>query len=300
MNNPTSFFAFDQNSENKAQDRIFIELAEEGCGIGCRYCYISGPSTPVQPLPMTVIAKNLEDIPERFRYSQGKNGPLLSVGCDTEIGANPAVSGNADLCLAFAAEQRLPLQLATKFPLDDSLVKRLDQWPDDAPTPIVFTTITTITRHREMEPKAPPPLERAHNFKIPRKKWLSYALVKPFGPASISDTGPLLELFTTTQPDGVVVGTQYNRGTAKLSERNEYKEHPYIRNWYSKDPMEEALEFAEKIRENGFEVFLSTRCATAHHNKSDHGLIIHNQYPMLCVKCGSCQGIPQARTGTTH
>ena len=85
--------------------------------------------------------------------------------------------------------------------------------------------------------------------------------------------------FERTRPDGVVVGTQYNRGTGHPPKRADHHEHPYVENWYSKSPSEHALKFAGKLRACGFRVFLSTRCVTAWHNASEHGLLVHDRHP---------------------
>jgi hypothetical protein len=300
MTEPNPLLLPESPAENEPEDRIFVELAAGGCGVGCKYCYIAEPSEAARPLPRETIMLRLSEITRRAGYRHGKTGPLLSIGCDTEVGVDPAVTDNAELCLAFAAEHELPVQLATKFPLPDRLVNLLNRWPSTAPVPVVFTTITTITRHLTLEPRAPAPGDRARNFGIPRAKWLSYALVKPFGPASVSDAPLLLELFKRTRPDGVVVGTQYNRGTTRLPRLDEYSEHPYIENWYSRGPTDHALSFAKELRTSDLRVFLSTRCVTAWHNASDHGLLIHDRHPHLCVGCGSCPEIPHPRSGTAH
>jgi hypothetical protein len=268
--------------------RIFLDLASQGCGVGCRYCYIAEPAAGVRPLPVAQIRATLVQLMEVLGSARPESPPLLTIGADTEVSAHPDIVRNAEECLAFGAEHQLPAQLATKFPLPPSLLSCLNSWPAQAPTPVVFTTITTVTRFRELEPGAPPPIVRADNFSLPRQRWLSYALVKPFHSASARDSDELLDLFLRKRPDGVVVGAHYQHEPAGARQNGDRYGHPFATGWSSYGLTEQGRAFANKLHESGLRRFLNTRCVTAWHNASNHGRLIKEQFSPLCVSCGAC------------
>ncbi|MGH8424975.1 MAG: hypothetical protein ACRER3_21860 [Pseudomonas fluorescens] len=270
-------------------NRVFVDLVAKGCGVGCKYCYISAPSATVEPLTATELKVVLRRVEQIVHDSRNDSKPLLAIGCDTEIDASRVVQERANECLQFAQKHRLPLQIATKFPLSQQLLARLNCWPAQCPMPTVFTTITTVSLFRQLEPGAPPPAERARNFTTGRQRWLSYALVKPFLPASAKDSRGLLDLFLRSRPDGVVVGVHYRRGDHFVDKSKKSFEHPYNRDWHSSGLSQQAREFVSLLQMHDIRTFATTRCVTAWHNKTNHGQSVKRHSPELCVNCGACE-----------
>ncbi|HEY8473263.1 MAG TPA: hypothetical protein VIL37_11605 [Natronosporangium sp.] len=98
-------------------DRIFVPLVERGCGVGCRYCYISAPQAEIQAISPIRLRELLDSLTSSGVWRTGPEGPLIAIGHDTEFAGSAATIANALACLDFARHHRLPLQLATKFPL---------------------------------------------------------------------------------------------------------------------------------------------------------------------------------------
>src|SRR5215831_3101686 len=232
------------------EDRAFIPLAVSGCGVGCKYCYIDRPASDVDPLPaahMRNILKDVEDylsVPRQLR-------PIIAIGCDTALGISPALVANALMCLDFAAAYRLPIQISTKFPLDQSVRRRLDGWIFTDCHPVVFTTITTALLSARIEPGAPTPAIRATNFRRHTRSWSSYALIKPFLATSESDKEALLKLLERNRPDGVVVGIRYRR---KVAQDSLGDLHPIAKEWLALPPSESAQRFTARLSEMGHRV----------------------------------------------
>lgn len=297
--NPVASTA-NSDSRTAEPDRIFVELASEGCGVGCRYCYIAKPASKARPLPITEVQATLD----RIAASLSRNDsppPLLSLACDTEIGTSRAMLDNAEECLHFAARNKIAVQFATKFRLPSTLISLLNEWPVDSPKPVAFTTITTVERHQLLEPGAPHPDERAENFVIPRKRWLSYALVKPFNASSTADSKALLNILLHKRPDGAVVGVRYRRRPAShTTESTKRHEHPYMKNWIAETPTQQAKQFAQSLQDAGIVRFASTRCATAWHNATGHGQVIYQRSPHLCTGCGICATTEGKERGRSH
>ena len=265
--------------------RAFIPLASSGCGVGCKYCYITRPDGVVSALSVSRMRELLQIVEAYMDKRPKAPRPILAIGCDTEIGMSQAVLDNAMICLEFAAKYRLPVQISTKFPLAWSLRQKLDNWPLADSPPVVFTTITTVSLSARLEPNAPSPAERSTNFGQHSPSWLSYALIKPFFPTSRDDKLALLELLTQSRPDGIVVGVRY-RHKEILNVVDDV--HPIANDWVAVPPTASARQFVMQLTGVGFRVFMNTQCVSAWINASSHGIIVKKKYPHLCVNCGNC------------
>lgn len=267
------------------QGRAFIPLAVNGCGVGCKYCYIDQPGERAVALSSSAIDQSLREVQDTLDPSSGESDTLLAVGCDTEVGISGSIIQNALKCFEFAQEHRLPIQLATKFPLPQPLRECFEAWPPDQPRPVVFTTITTISISARIEPNAPRPAERAVNFDRHEGPWLSYALIKPFLEATSHDAEALIGLLSERRPDGAVVGARYRRRAAATESGSE---HPFAKGWIGQTPSMDARKLINRLRSINLPVFMNTRCVSAWHNSSRHGQYIKREYPYLCVGCGAC------------
>jgi DNA repair photolyase len=265
--------------------RAFIPLALHGCGVGCKYCYIGSPKRAAEALSASQMFEMLRTVSDHISGALAGPRPILAIGCDTELAISEAVTANAMLCLDFARDFRLPVQLATKFPLPEPVLQRLECWPNRGPGPIVFTTITTIALSSRLEPNAPTPWQRSANFRPHSEAWQSYALIKPFLETSRADLDALLELLGRERPDGIVVGVRYRRSRMPNMLGDV---HPVATKWLAVRPSEASRQFAERLTALGFRVFLNTQCASAWHNASSDGLVVKHKYPHLCVNCGAC------------
>jgi DNA repair photolyase len=211
--------------------------------------------------------------------------PVLAIGCDTEVAISSETVTNALMCLDFAREHNLPVQLATKFPLHGALRRTLDRWPYPESPPVIFTTITTIALSKRLEPNAPTPAERAANFRQHSPAWRSYALIKPFLAIPDRDRRDLVELLRTKRPDGVVVGIRYRRSSSNISG----DAHPVASDWIATLPSGSARRLATQLTVTGLRVFMNTQCVTAWHNRSSDGQVVKEKFPHLCVGCGRCK-----------
>lgn len=265
-------------------NRVFIPLARSGCGVACKYCYIPAPAAKVVPLSRAHMSKLLDDLRNHLQGPE-QSRPIMAIGCDTEVGISPELTANVLACLDFATRHDLPVQIATKFPLRPPLREALESWPTDSTAPMVFTTITTITLSKRIEPNAPSPIERAANFTAHLPAWQSYALVKPFLNTPPDDKERLLNLLAAHRPDGVVVGVRYRRRhtPADLGDP-----HPIAPDWISTLPSESARMFVRKLSDLGLRVFMNTQCASFWHDPSLDPTVVRNNYPHLCVRCGRC------------
>jgi hypothetical protein len=267
--------------------RIFLELAESGCGVGCKYCYIPEPAEQVRPLPVTSVAATLVALERHPNFSPGRRGTLLAIGCDTELGLNPQLTQSVCLALDFALKHDIPVQLATKYPLSPTVLNYLAKFDVASGKPVIFTSLTVVTDHRRLEPGAPSAQRRAQNFLVTPRVWLSYALIKPFLIATWQDRLNILSFLEQYKPDGVVVGVPYRPARYDVERDGD---HPYAVGWSGNRPSAQARQFVELVRSRGHRVFMNTECAVDFHNRTGGGQLVHDQYNYLCVGCGACKG----------
>lgn len=265
--------------------RVFVPIAQSGCGVACKYCYIPAPASGVVPLSPGLMCDLLEQL-RTFLQRPDEPRPIMAIGCDTEVGVSTDLADNVLRCLDFAVTHDLPVQLATKFPLSQPLRETLGRWPADAAPPIVFTTITTAAMSQRLEPNAPTPAERSANFADHSPSWRSYALIKPFLPTSADDKDSLIDLLAMNRPDGVVVGVRYRR---RHSLANRGDPHPIAPDWIANLPSESAKLFIARLSDLGLRVFMNTQCASSWHDPSLDSSIVRDKYPHLCVQCGRCR-----------
>jgi len=266
--------------------RAFIPLASNGCGVGCKYCYIDNPAEAISALPASRVNEHLQAVRTYMDNRPPEARPVLAIGCDTEVAVSPEAVTNALMCLDFAREHNLPVQLATKFPLHGSLRRVLDRWPYADSPPVIFTTITTIALSKRIEPNAPAPAERAANFGPHSPTWRSYALIKPFLAIPNKDREDLVDLLRSKRPDGVVVGIRHRRAASMNTPGHA---HPVARDWIGTPPSVAARRLVAQLSDAGFRVFINTQCVTAWHNRSADGQVVKEEFPHLCVGCGRCR-----------
>src|SRR5579862_1141119 len=82
--------------------RAFIPIARSGCGVACKYCYISAPASKAVPLSRRHMYKLLDEL-RSYIHQSHQPRPIMAIGCDTEVGVSPQLTDNALICLDFAA-----------------------------------------------------------------------------------------------------------------------------------------------------------------------------------------------------
>lgn len=265
-------------------DRVFLPLARRGCGVGCSYCYIDGPRDEVEPLSQTHAERLLDQVEEESTATLQR--PLtVAIGCDTESLRNPLLVTRTVAALERARLLNLPVQLATKYVIPDSIRVILDGWPNQNYRPIVFTTVTCTQSAATVEPGAPPAAERARNFDVGNGRWVSVALVKPFLKLNRAESEDLARLIVSASPNAAVVGVTYRRARSESLDGV----HPFARGWSADRPSDRAEEFRLSLESGGVRTFANTECVVDFFNHTGHGRTIFESHRYLCVGCGRCE-----------
>lgn len=266
-------------------ERIFLRMAQSGCGAGCSYCYIDKPKEPAQYFPDSQIDKWVAEVREVSPNS------IVAIGCDTDPFITPQAIDIALRYLEALESVDSHVQISTKFAVPKRVAEKLDSWAGGS-RPIVFTSITTIEKASVVEPHAATIEQRLKNFSIERVQWKSCALVKPILHLASEDLDDLCQRLIKYRPDCIVLGARYRR--ARL-DRNDQRPHPFAKGWEGSLKQDEVTPFLERLAEAGIPIFHNTECVVDYFNQTGHGQRISQNYPDLCTECGRCSKLEDER-----
>jgi len=137
-------------------NRIFISPAS-GCSANCAYCFIFEYGHPHRPqvfeIPPSRIAAWLQSEP---LFRAGKSGTLLSLApfCDAFA---PEVTDTTLEFVRALAPLKNPIQLSTKYYVDETTAKKLGDLQDVAGQIVLYVTITSFKLWRQLEPATDAP-----------------------------------------------------------------------------------------------------------------------------------------------
>ncbi len=178
-----------------------------GCPNRCLYCYIQDMGfrfTETRPYPLSglelvaAIAHNPYIVP-------GIQGTYLAFGSISDPFYPTVVVKTLDYFNNIERFMRNPCQFSTKMTIDDEVIEAMRRL-DLVISPLV--TIVTITRHRELEPRAPDPWTRFDTIRRLRKGGLQpFLFLRPLIPGIIeNEIDELMDEAKRAGAVGVVIG----------------------------------------------------------------------------------------------
>ena len=264
-------------------NRLFIPLASSGCGIGCKYCYIPSPKKKVIPLSKNTLLKDIETAIKNPKFKAGSFGTVISLGCDTDPFASRETTSLTLEALNVFKALCNPIQLSTKCLIPQDIIHFLNNWPESNPKPIVYTSLTTISKAKLLEPNAQAVRDRIKNLIGSNGRWLVGIMIKPVLETTLQDQDQFHKLLSLYTPDVLIIGVRYIP-QKKLG----FNPHPFETSWNGGSFSPSELKFAKSFYIFKFPVFFSSLCATAKFLNSAHALNIYENYPNLCTQCGLC------------
>ncbi len=239
-----------RDSFGYADTRVFVPLSSnEGCTIGCKYCYIAALGEQPTPFAPAQFSEMLYGITEDPRYTHGDT--LISFGC-VDDPFHPGLTDNLIQGLAHFAKFDSPhsplLQLASKLTVPEEIKEFAADWPKNKYPPVTSVSLTTIANAATIEPNAPNPEQRAANFHTLRVLgWCSIAMMKPFSPGMPRETDNFADLYSRHQPDAIVVGSRYTRERPGNSQPQR-PHHPTAPNWVEIDNVAQMNKFTKDLQ----------------------------------------------------
>jgi len=267
--------------------RVFVNITTHGCGSGCSYCYIDGPTQSQNQLSHAEIVSSLDWLRRHPRFQQGPSGTVISLCPDTE----PFKTTTSAQRIGWILQRVLPwgnrIQIATKEQVPAEILMAIERHRAALRQVVLFTTITTISRAKSIEPHAAAPDARAKNFESCRlASVVSCLYIKPFLPATAHDYTAFAELAGKARPDAICVGVLY-----KSTDVGQPLTHPVHGRMQSPGLEPSCLAFAERLkRDTQVPVFHTAVCVSAWASASLAAPRIWLDYPELCVGCRDCAG----------
>lgn len=229
-------------------NRVFIPSSmNEGCPVGCSYCYIANKGQRPIPFNTRQYGEMLESVVSDPRYVPGRT--LLSLGCESDPLLEELLPSTGQVLEYFSKQNGFPkIQLASKLVISDAFTDIASIWPQNKISPVFSISIPTIKLSEQLERHAPSPNQRAINVeKIRGLGWTSIILIKPFMPTTAIEVDEFAKLLKRHLPDAIVVGEKYRQGVGAGSQTV----HPINPKWSRQDQTEARSMFVRKLLEKG-------------------------------------------------
>lgn len=268
-----------------------VPLAASGCGFGCTYCYVPDRLRTAEPLPRAELLRDLQSLTSDSRF-----GPetVISLGCDSEPVLESTLP-NLLFVLDYFTKYGNPIQIAMKSEVPRAVTERLED-PAFRFPPVLFTSMTSLSKWRQLEPGAPPVSERMRNLGVERRRWKSCVLIKPVMAQTLKEAGTIKEFLLGSGADAVVAGVKYRPNQPDVTFGS--SEHALADGWWSEPSSRDHQEFVSDLAKAlSIPVFMSSLCASAYFGVAPLALEVARDPRGLCVGCGVCADVTATANG---
>lgn len=157
-----------------------------GCSFGCIYCYVPDMGFPMKPRPYPLEPLELVYALLHNEYIvPGRWGTLMAFGSVTEPFQPEAVERTLGYMDAIRRYMDNPIQFSTKASISDEVADMILEASRGVVDALI--TIVTLTKHRILEPGAPPPSERLGTAERLSRRGLHVTLfLRPIIPCVVS------------------------------------------------------------------------------------------------------------------
>jgi hypothetical protein len=251
------------NLIQKEAGRIFIDIATEGCGSGCSYCYIRKPLAPQQ-----LISKSELDFLINHVKKMISDNDILSFCPNTEPLKSEESRMYIHKIIDSFRSQNVIFQISTKESISPEFLKMLNDIRTVNPI-YIFVSIPFLEVNI-YEPNASSINDRLENFlKIHKYENLrSCFYIKPFSPSNIVKKDDFCKLILEFAPDDICVGMHFNKGFSQPCSmlHNPVKAEELFKETDTSD----FYTFSQYLRKNtGKKVFHSSVCILANNTKTN-------------------------------
>jgi DNA repair photolyase len=263
----------------KENGRIFVDIALQGCGSGCSYCYIPSPSKSQQLIELS----ELKDVTE---YIEGilNPGDIISFCPNTEPLKTEKSRDYIYYIIKHFAKDDVVFQIATKESIPESFLRRINEL--STIVPITVSVSIPLLETNLHEPKAAQLQERLDDFRRISKfdNLRSCFYIKPFFSLSMLEKDRFCELINEYAPDDVCVGLEFEKDSVRPCAT---LHHPVeAGRLLQKADDNKIYEFARYLRDNTEKkVFHSSVCIVANRNNAKCLLDIKNKDNIFCADC---------------
>lgn len=268
----------------KYDKRIFIDIASNGCGNGCVYCFTKNPQSPQSLLDINT----LDEICDYVLSLPNSNEYIVSLCPNTE-----PMKSEKSRALVLAVIKRLIgtvkfVQIATKELIPLSYLKELDSLSQRSGQIRISISLPYLRFSEIIEPGAATIDNRLKNFENIKcfHNLISVLYLRPFNRQMLDDKQMFANIIKTYQPDDICLGAEFVPKVDTDQQCTYMYDQDLRSRIFEKAEIEDIFEFAEYLRnQTKCKIFYSSVCNIA--NCSDYGCILTlNQHDArYCQDC---------------
>ncbi len=275
--NISSFF-------QKYDKRIFIDVASNGCGNACVYCFTKNPEAPQVLLDVSVIDEICDyvlSLPDRKDY-------IISLCPNTE----PMKSEKSRELVLHIIKRLIGtvkfVQIATKELIPEKYLSSLNSLAERDGQVRISVSVPYLEYAKTLEPGAAAIADRLKNLENIKKfeKLLSVLYLRPFNKQMLADKQIYADIIKYYKPDNICLGAEFVPKVDENQQCTYMYEKELKPEIFEKPEMDEIFGFADFLRkEAGCKVFYSSVCNIA--NCGDYGCILKlgNHDARYCKDC---------------
>lgn len=267
--------------------RFFIDIAEIGCGNGCKYCYTKKPKAMQELVPYNNFLTSLDYLETHPGYKPGMRGSLISLCPDTEPLKSEAAVAYVTAVLKKFLPLGNPIQISTKEMISGHLLEDIDRLRLYQNQVIFFISSSTISKAKEIEPNAAPIETRIKNIESLKKYNIPSCLyVKPILSETLKDQDRYIEIIKKFKPTYICLGIHYIKNMIKDTVFN-HPVHPHNLNSYGVDSR--VRQFKQELGNiPHIKIFYSATCVTAYAIDWYSVGLVWRDFKELCTNCRNC------------
>ena len=264
--------------------RIFFDIASNGCGSNCLYCFTNHPDKPQELLSLKMINELCEQIKELDMCSES----IISLCPNTE----PLKTDNSRERVLQIIKNLSPyvkyIQISTKEYIPIDFLNGINQLVSSQGKIRISVSLPYLSYTDQIESGAASIEKRASNFyNIKNYSGLSSTLyLRPFNKQMIMDKDLYIDLITKYLPDDICLGAEF---VPKVN-NNQLCTFMYDNNLatdiFTRTDVSDIFSFAEYIRKKTkYKVFFSSLCNVANCGDYECILELYQYDKRYCIDC---------------
>lgn len=264
--------------------RIFIDIARNGCGSGCRYCYVD----TAKERQILLEEKEIEEICAYLLDFDDLSDCFLSFCPNTEPLKSRESSSKVLKIIKSVSQFGLAVQISTKERIEPDFISELSELALRKNQFFFNISLPYLTGLDNIEPRAGKLEERLENFRLiaDYEAATSCLYIKPFSWMTEKDFQKYVSIIRKHRPDFVCVGAAFHIDNNQIQPCRTYYHAEEATELMADSQIRQMMEFAGKIhRETGVRTVYSTECSISTECGIPCGIEFFRYEPKMCEGC---------------